>query len=81
MSIAGHLSTRMLAHYSHVRLNAKRIALDALSRESQGSGHVTINVTKESRDEHNEPQSVEMMVDVTGIEPAASCLQSTRSPS
>ena len=31
MSIAGHVSPRMLAHYSHVRLEAKRNALDALA--------------------------------------------------
>ena len=31
MAIAGHVSPRMLAHYSHVRLDAKRNALDALS--------------------------------------------------
>ena len=31
MAIAGHVSPRMLAHYSHVRLGAKRTALDALS--------------------------------------------------
>jgi hypothetical protein len=31
MAIAGHVAPRMLAHYSHVRLEAKRIALDALS--------------------------------------------------
>ncbi len=31
MAIAGHVSPRMLAHYSHVRLEAKRRALDALA--------------------------------------------------
>jgi hypothetical protein len=31
MSIAGHVSQRMLAHYSHVRIDAKRKALDALA--------------------------------------------------
>jgi integrase len=31
MSIAGHVSQRMLAHYSHVRLEAKRKALDGIS--------------------------------------------------
>jgi len=31
MAIAGHVSQRMLAHYSHVRLEAKRSALDAFS--------------------------------------------------
>ena len=34
MAIAGHVSPKMLAHYSHVRLQAKRAALDALSLES-----------------------------------------------
>ena len=29
-SITGHLSRRMLEHYSHVRLEAKRQALEAL---------------------------------------------------
>jgi integrase len=32
MSIAGHLSRRMLEHYSHIRLQAKRRALDAIAR-------------------------------------------------
>jgi len=31
MAIAGHVSHKMLSHYSHVRLEAKRKALDALS--------------------------------------------------
>ena len=31
MAIAGHVSPKMLAHYSHVRLEAKRKALDAIS--------------------------------------------------
>ncbi len=38
MAIAGHVSPRMLAHYSHVRMEAKRQALDALSeRPSEGA--------------------------------------------
>ena len=36
MSIAGHVSPKMLAHYSHVRLEAKRKALDALSAGVSG---------------------------------------------
>ncbi len=31
MSIARHVSPQMLAHYSHVRIEAKRKALDALA--------------------------------------------------
>jgi integrase len=30
MSIAGHLSRKMLEHYSHIRMTAKRAALDAI---------------------------------------------------
>jgi hypothetical protein len=29
MQIAGHVSRQMLRHYSHIRMNAKRDALDA----------------------------------------------------
>ena len=32
-SITGHLSHRMLEHYSHIRLDAKRKALDALDQQ------------------------------------------------
>lgn len=41
MSIAGHVSPKMLSHYSHIRLAAKRTALDAIStREApSGDGH------------------------------------------
>jgi hypothetical protein len=31
MSIAGHLSRKMLEHYSHIRMQAKRKALDAIA--------------------------------------------------
>jgi hypothetical protein len=45
-SIAGHVSQKMLEHYSHIRLDAKRTALDALSRTSGRAGYVTNNATK-----------------------------------
>ncbi len=55
MSIAGHVSPKMLAHYSHVRLEAKRKALDSLSRRPakepkdgvQEGSYVTKNVTND----------------------------------
>ena len=31
-SITGHLSRRMLEHYSHIRINAKKAALDRLGQ-------------------------------------------------
>ena len=81
MSIAGHVSPKMLAHYSHVRLDAKRAALAHLSSSTTDEGHVTINVTKKEKKETAKPQLVENMVDVTGLEPATPCLQSRCSPS
>jgi integrase len=41
MAIAGHVSSKMLAHYSHVRLDAKRRALDALSSGGATGGYGT----------------------------------------
>jgi integrase len=32
MSIAGHLSRKILEHYSHIRMAAKRAALDAIAK-------------------------------------------------
>jgi hypothetical protein len=34
-AIAGHLSRRMLDHYSHIRIAAKRKALDDLERQRE----------------------------------------------
>jgi hypothetical protein len=36
-SISGHLSRRMLEHYSHIRIDAKRQALDALDEALRGA--------------------------------------------
>ena len=39
MAIAGHVSRRMLEHYSHIRMEAKRTAVEAISQPvSVGSG-------------------------------------------
>jgi len=46
MSIAGHVSQRMLAHYSHVRIEAKKKALDALAIETKMEGYDTKSDTK-----------------------------------
>ncbi len=39
MGIAGHVSRKMLQHYSHVRMEAKRSALDALSMKPTQRGN------------------------------------------
>lgn len=32
MAIAGHVSRKMLKHHSHIRMEAKRVALDAIAQ-------------------------------------------------
>ena len=77
MAIAGHVSPKMLAHYSHLRLEAKRQAVNALS------GKVKERVTAQSASQNHadDQQVLENLVDVAGIEPATPCLQSRCSPS
>ena len=88
MSIAGHVSPKMLAHYSHVRLEAKRSALDALAESSvrrpnsdgkQGS-YDTNKDTKQGSEAEQLPQVVENMVELVGLEPTTSSLRTMRSP-
>jgi integrase len=58
MSVAGHVSRQMLEHYSHVRLEAKRRAVDALSQRGKLGSHVTNHVTNEVANdvvEHTNP--------------------------
>ena len=41
MAIAGHMSRQMLEHYSHVRMQAKRTAVDKLSSGLMGKSAKT----------------------------------------
>jgi hypothetical protein len=89
MSIAGHVSRKMLAHYSHVRLDAKRNALDALTMgrgkdadsERTSKGYDTTCDTKVRSGLPFMPQIVDSMVELSGIEPLTSSLRTRRSPS
>ena len=36
MAIAGHVSHKMMEHYSHIRMEAKRVALDAIAKAPIG---------------------------------------------
>src|SRR5215472_5259445 len=58
ISIAGHVSPKMLAHYSHVRLEAKRAALANLSSNPADRRHVTMNVTNKRKKETARPQII-----------------------
>ena len=89
MSIAGHVSRKMLAHYSHVRMDAKRNALDALTmrrgRGSIRSAHrrVTTQTTTQKcrRESIPMPHVIDSLVELSGIEPLTSSLRTRRSPS
>ncbi len=89
MSIAGHVSPKMLAHYSHVRLDAKRNALDALTMrmgkktelEGTSEGYDTNNDTRVPSDLPDISQIVDSLVELSGIEPLTSSLRTRRSPS
>jgi len=67
MAIAGHVSPRMLAHYSHVRLAAKRTALQLLSAsigqqastQADSESHVTNNVTNARKPLTGSPQVID----------------------
>jgi integrase len=41
MAIAGHVSKRMLERYSHVRMEAKRNAMDVLAASTKTAGYDT----------------------------------------
>jgi integrase len=87
MAIAGHISPKMLEHYSHVRIQAKRTALDSLStkraeRANSGGetrGHDTNHDTKRGAVETIPPQVIENMVELVGIEPTTSSLRTMAS--
>jgi integrase len=59
MSIAGHVSQQMLAHYSHVRVEAKRKALDALAVGVKTDSYDTNNDTKPAEGAILSPQVLE----------------------
>ena len=83
MSIAGHVSRKMLNHYSHIRLAAKRKALDQLCAETAHPqpSYATNRATNPAAGGCDGPYVVEKMVDLSGIEPLASSLRTRRSPS
>jgi integrase len=46
MAIAGHVSRRMLERYSHVRMEAKRKAMEVLAASTKTAGYDTNHDTK-----------------------------------
>jgi integrase len=88
MAIAGHVSPKMLAHYSYMRLDANRQAVEAIASrpaepvsESKAEGYVTKKVANEGSGAELSPQPTENMVDLRGFEPLTPWLQTRCSPS
>jgi integrase len=76
MAIAGHVSQKMLARYSHVRSEARRQAVTALSakpsgsklKESKNEGYDTNRDTKETAVDMPAPEVIEKMVGTRRLE-------------
>jgi hypothetical protein len=89
MGIAGHVSKKMLQHYSHVRMEAKRSALDALAMAATQTSDLSLNRdsydtkddTKSQAESEGMLQVADSMVELVGIEPTTSSLRTMRSPS
>jgi len=65
--IAGHVSSRMLAHYSHARMETKRRVLNALSSGSSGSSYGTKSDTNPVKHFPADRQVVEKTGGADGI--------------
>jgi len=65
MAIAGHVSRQMLEHYSHIRLEAKRRAVEMLSRNGRSGSNITNYVTNEVPGETDEETASPRVTDLT----------------
>ena len=72
MGITGHVSHKMLGHYSHTRIAAKHKALESLGETSHDTVTTQNLLFKEDKKGRN---SLKTLVDETGIEPATSSLR------
>jgi hypothetical protein len=63
-SITGHLSRRMLEHYSHIRIDAKRQALDALDVQRGRVLPVTGNGNGNGADPEGGDAEIEAIIEV-----------------
>jgi integrase len=85
MALAGHVSRKMFEHYSHVRQDAKREAVNVLSRKApQGHGSASYGTnhgTKPASGDSVPAYVIDSLVELSGIEPLTSSLRTRRSPS
>ena len=79
MSIAGHVSRRMLEHYSHIRMHAKRTALDAISQSVFRTHRAQNWAQLENPGKSIIAKSLKNMAGPTRLELATSCVTGRRS--
>jgi integrase len=87
MAIAGHVSQKMLARYSHVRSEARRQAVAALSAKPTGqwfrydetTGYDTNHDTNQGASDAAATEVIEKMVGSWGLEPQTSTVSRWRS--
>jgi hypothetical protein len=85
MAIAGHVSPQMLQHYSHIRLEAKRRALDALTatlnqqpRHADASHDTKYDTIPTQAGQSTRANSKKRMVGANGFEPSTSWSRTRR---
>ncbi len=66
MDIAGHVSARMLRRYSHIQLEAKRAAIQALSNRHQTTASEAANDTKHVTKQTEKVESLPQGIDKDG---------------
>ena len=81
MAIAGHVSRRMLERYSHVRMEAKRTAMEALAVSTRTAGYDTNHDTNAMVAALAPSKLLRDLVDLVGIEPTTSSMPWKRAPS
>ena len=79
MAIAGHISPRMLEHYSHIRIDAKRKALDGISGGGLAGGYGTNNGTNPTLTRCQSRNLLKRMAGTTRLELATSAVTVQRS--
>jgi integrase len=60
MAIAGHVSLEMLQHYSHVRLEAKRRAVEGLSGDGHEPDSYGTNYVTNAQEKEKEPEGISL---------------------
>jgi len=78
--IAGHVSPKMLANYSHVRMETQRKVLDVLSDRGSTGGMAQTTTQIRQRNPLKTRNRLKKLVEPKGFEPSTSSMPSRRAP-